>query len=85
MEQMRELLKARIAQVKDPVQKILLQDVLADVFGELLTYTDSCFASLEEKIDGELQLPEPFFDIYTGVCTKTAWMRPADACFQSWI
>jgi len=70
MEQMRELLKARIAQVKDPVQKILLQDVLADVFGELLTYTDSCFASLEEKIDGELQLPEPFFDIYTGVCTK---------------
>ena len=37
MEQMRELLKARIAQVKDPVQKILLQDVLADVFGELLT------------------------------------------------
>ncbi len=70
MEQMKELLKERIAQIQDPVQKILLQDVLADVFSELLEYSESCFSRLEEKINGEIQLPGFAYDIYTGVCKK---------------
>lgn len=69
-EQMEELLRARIAQIKDPVQKILLQDVLADVFEELLKYTDSCFANLEHRIDTERNDDSQLYDIYTGVCKK---------------
>ena len=70
MEQMNELLKARIAQIKDPVQKILLQDVLADVFTELVKYSDSCFTNLEHKIAQEIQDDSHLYDIYTGVCKK---------------
>lgn len=70
MEQIKELLKSRITQVHDPVQKILLQDVLVDVFGELLGYSEACFAHLEKKLDEEMQTPDDSYTIYTGVCKK---------------
>lgn len=53
MEHRKELLRSRIAQIQDPIQKRLLQDVLVDVFGELLDYTGESFARLEKKIDAE--------------------------------
>ncbi len=53
MEHKKQLLTSRIAQIHDPVQKRLLQDVLVDVFGELLTYSEESFDHLEQKIDRE--------------------------------
>ena len=50
MEYKKELLQSRIAGIKDPIQKRLLQDVLVDVFGELLDYSEQCFLVLEHKI-----------------------------------
>ena len=57
MEHVRELLQSRIEEVDDPVQRVLLRDVLADVFGELLKYSEERFSGLEEKLDGELRDP----------------------------
>ncbi len=70
MEQIRDLLRSRIAQVHDPIQRELLQDVLMDVFGELLAYSESCFLQLEEKIDREFRDPCEHYYIHTGVCKK---------------
>lgn len=83
MEQMKELLKQRIASIQDPVQKILLQDVLADVFSELLQYSESSFSSLEEKIDKEIQMPDACYDIYTGVCKKDGLDSASRCLFEA--
>ena len=77
MEQKKELLKSRIEKIHDPVQKRLLQDVLVDVFGELLTYSEDCFAKLEQKIDGERCDPDSHYYIYTGVCKRDGLTVPA--------
>ena len=58
MEHRKELLKSRISQIQDPVQKRLLQDVLVDVFGELLDYSEETFWNLEQKIDRERSDPD---------------------------
>ena len=58
MEYGKELLVSRISQVRDPVQKRLLQDVLVDVFGELLAYSEECYYNLEQKIDHERRDPD---------------------------
>lgn len=70
MEHRKELLESRIANICDPVQKRLLQDVLVDVFGELLQYSEESFHALEQKIDRELYVPSSCYDIYTGICKK---------------
>ena len=46
MEHVKELLKSRIEGIHDPVQRILLQDVLADVFTELLQYSEERYAKI---------------------------------------
>ena len=70
MEHVRELLQSRIEEVDDPVQRVLLRDVLADVFGELLKYSEERFSGLEEKLDGELRDPSKRYYVYTGICKK---------------
>lgn len=70
MEYGKELLVSRISQVRDPVQKRLLQDVLVDVFGELLAYSEESYYNLEQKIDHERRDPDAHYSIYTGVCKK---------------
>ena len=55
MEHIKELLQSRIEKIHDPVQRVLLQDVLVDVFGELLRYSDRQFAGLEKKLGSEIQ------------------------------
>lgn len=70
MKHVKELLQSRIEGVNDPVQRVLLRDVLVDVFGELLEYSEERFSSLEEKLDGELYDPSHRYYIYTGICKK---------------
>lgn len=70
MEHMKKLLQKRISEIHDPIQGMLLQDVLVDVFGELLQYSEGCFASLEAKIDSELQDSSDTPYIYMGICRK---------------
>ncbi|MDE7312401.1 MAG: hypothetical protein K2N87_12410 [Eubacterium sp.] len=70
MEYKRELLQSRIAEIKDPIQKRLLQDVLIDVFSELLDYSEQCFLDLEHKIDQEYCDPDSHYYLYTGICKK---------------
>jgi len=70
MKHVKELLQSRIEEVKDPVQRVLLRDVLVDVFGELLKYSEERFSAMEEKLDGELYDPSHRYYIYTGICKK---------------
>lgn len=70
MEHVKELLKSRIEGIHDPVQRILLQDVLADVFTELLKYSEERYASLENKLDMETGDSSRQYYIYTGVCKR---------------
>lgn len=76
MEHRKELLKSRISQIQDPIQKRLLQDVLVDVFGELLDYSEQSFLQLEQKLDAERWDPDSHYYIYTGVC-KMDGLDPA--------
>ena len=82
MEQKKELLASRIAKIQDPVQKRLLQDVLVDVFGELLTYSEESFTKLEQKIDGERSDPDSHYYIYTGVCKKDGLDSASRSLFE---
>lgn len=70
MKHVKELLQSRIQEVEDPVQRVLLRDVLVDVFGELLKYSEERFSGLEEKLDAELSDPSSRYYIYTGICKK---------------
>lgn len=70
MEHVKELLKSRIEGIHDPVQRILLQDVLADVFTELLQYSEERYARLENKLDGEIGDSFNKYYVYTGVCKR---------------
>ncbi len=70
MEHVKELLKSRIEGIHDPVQRILLQDVLADVFTELLQYSEERYARLENKLDMETGDSLRQYYIYTGVCKR---------------
>lgn len=68
MEYQKELIQSRITKIKDPVQKVLLQDVLMDVFQIMTDYSEECYKLLEHKIDSELDPALTPNDIYTGVC-----------------
>ena len=70
MKHVKELLQSRIEEVNDPVQRVLLRDVLVDVFGELLNYSEERFSGLEKKLDGELYDPSHRYYIHTGICKK---------------
>ncbi len=82
MEYGKELLVSRISQVRDPVQKRLLQDVLVDVFGELLAYSEECYYNLEQKIDQERRDPDIHYSIYTGVCKKDGLDSASRSLFE---
>lgn len=66
----RELIHSRINKMTDPGQKILLQDIMQDVFRQIIDYTEDSFQKIEEKLDLELKDPQEKFYIYTGVCRK---------------
>lgn len=70
MEYDKELIKTRIDQIKDPVQKVMLRNVLQDIFTIIMDYSEDCFGQLECKIDAELVDTEDRYFIYTGVCKK---------------
>ncbi len=76
MEHRKELLQSRISQIQDPIQKRLLQDVLVDVFGEFLDYSEQSFQHLEQKLDAERKDPDTHYYLYTGVC-KMDGLDPA--------
>ena len=79
MEQKKELLASRIAKIQDPVQKRLLQDVLVDVFGELLTYSEESFTKLMGK-----EAIRILIIIYIPVSVKKmAWIVPAAVYLRS--
>lgn len=82
MEDIRELLASRIEAVHDPVQKILLQDVLADVFGELVKYSDDRYGKLERKIDQELIDPVGKYYIVTGACKRESLDEASRCLFE---
>ncbi len=82
MEYGKELLKSRIAQIHDPVQKRLLQDVLVDVFGELLAYSEESFQNLEHKIDNERCDPDAHYAVYTGVCKRDGLDSASRSLFE---
>lgn len=82
MEYGKELLVSRISQVRDPVQKRLLQDVLVDVFGELLAYSEESYYNLEQKISQERQDPDARYAIYTGVCKKNGLDSASRCLFE---
>lgn len=82
MEHKKQLLTSRIAQIHDPVQKRLLQDVLVDVFGELLTYSEESFDHLEQKIDRERSDPDSRYYVYTGVCKKEGLDSASRSLFE---
>lgn len=82
MEHRKELLKSRISQIQDPVQKRLLQDVLVDVFGELLDYSEESFWNLEHKLDQERKDPDSHYYIYTGVCKKDGLDSASRSLFE---
>lgn len=70
MEHIKELLQSRIEGVHDPIQRVLLQDVLVDVFGELLRYSEEQFCKLENRLDSEICDTSRLYYIYTGVCKR---------------
>ena len=82
MEYKKELLQSRIAGIKDPIQKRLLQDVLVDVFGELLDYSEQCFLDLEEKIEHEYSDPCSHYFIFTGICKKDGIDNASRSLFE---
>lgn len=82
MENRKELLKSRISQIQDPVQKRLLQDVLVDVFGQLLDYSEESFYNLEQKIDHERDDSDSHYYIYTGVCKKDGLDSASRSLFE---
>ena len=82
MKHRKELLKSRIAEIQDPIQKRLLQDVLVDVFGELLAYSEESFSELEHKIDRERCDPDSHYYIHTGVCKKDGLDSASRSLFE---
>lgn len=66
----RELMKTRIEAVRDPIQRVLLQDVLTDVFSLVSEYSRDCYAALEEKLSKEIWDITDRYDVYTGVCRR---------------
>ena len=82
MEYKKELLQSRIAGIKDPIQKRLLQDVLVDVFGELLDYSEQCFLDLEQKIEHEYSDPCSHYFIFTGICKKDGIDNASRSLFE---
>lgn len=82
MEYKKELLQSRIAELKDPIQKRFLQDVLIDVFGELLDYQEQCFHNLEQKLDHEYRDPCTHYDITTGICKKDGIDNASRSLFE---
>ena len=72
MEDVKELLQSRIEGISDPVQKVLLQDVLVDMFGELLRYSSEQFSQLEKRLDEEICDSSRLYYIDTGVCKRNS-------------
>ena len=90
MEDVKELLQSRIEGISDPVQKVLLQDVLVDVFGELLRYSSEQFSQLEKRLDEEICDSSRLYYIDTGVCKRDSMddtsrclfeMKTEESCF----
>ncbi len=75
MDHKKQLLTSRIAQIHDPVQKRLLQDVLVDVFGELLTYSEESFDYLEQKIDRTVRAAVCLKSIGKKSIRRGIWVR----------
>lgn len=69
-QEMQALMHQRIEQIKDPIQRMLLQDVLFDVFDSLLEYEEQSMQRLEEQLQAELENNLESFPIYTAVCTR---------------
>ena len=68
MELNKEWIESRVNRVKDPVQKVMLREILSELFVELYEYNNACYHSLEEKIKKEKNDFFHFYDVYTAVC-----------------
>lgn len=77
----RDLLYSKINKIKDPIQRVMLQDILLDVFTQLVEYNDSCFQELEERIDKEEKESFCPYFVYTGVCKRENF----DVASQFWF
>ncbi len=82
MEHVKELLRSRIEKIHDPVQKLLLQDVLMDVFMELLKYSDGQFLGLERRLEEEQENGLRQYGIYTGLCKKEGLDQTSRSLFE---
>ncbi len=82
MEDVKELLQSRIEGISDPVQKVLLQDVLVDVFGELLRYSSEQFSQLEKRLDEEICDSSRLYYIDTGVCKRDSMDDTSRCLFE---
>ena len=78
----RELIDSRIRKIKDPIQKVMLQDILLDVFTQLIDYNDACFQSLEEKLKKEENDSFQSYSVYTAVCKKEDFDEASRFWFQ---
>ena len=63
-----ELIQSRIKNIKDPIQKALLRDVLYDVVNEMFQHTEEKFEAFQRKIDGELQDNYENYYVYMALC-----------------
>lgn len=82
MEYEKELINMRIENMKDPVQKIMLQDVLKDVFRMVMDYSENRFTALEDRINQELEVPEETYGIVTGVCKRDSVDRTSSYLYE---
>ena len=70
MQDRQELIKSRIKNIKDPIQKALLRDILYDVINEMFLHTEEKFEEFHQKIDSELQDDYSKYYIYMAVCKR---------------
>lgn len=82
MEDVKELLLSRIEGISDPIQKVLLKDVLADVFEELLRYSDDRFSRLEKRLEEEICDGSRSYSIDTGICKKDSLDQTSRFLFE---
>jgi|GEM_PF-3536659 len=65
-----ELIKSRIKNIKDPIQKALLRDILYDVVSEMFQHTEDKFGEFQQRIDAELQDDFENYYVYMGLCKR---------------
>lgn len=66
----REFIHSKLEKIKDPVQKNMLQDVLQDVFHQIMDYTEESFQTIERRMEEEVVDTNETYYLYTGVCQK---------------